>query len=164
MMSVNAVFHLTVLAVGTRVEASQEGDRVEFVLCRLVLVLEAAGLSLGTWSSQVVVVAEFVVFFSSFNAVQSRLGNLNGGVQTAGARIPSRRFWRRRCRTRLVGGTGGLWLKRKRHLGWRRASLDNSSGVASWDAGLAWGGSGSGRRGCPDRGGGRGGATSSRAC
>lgn len=61
MMPIDAIPHLTVLPVRTRVEARQERDGHQLVLGRLVLVLKCAGVPVNARPAQVMVVAELVM-------------------------------------------------------------------------------------------------------
>jgi hypothetical protein len=69
MMTVNAVLHLAILATSARVEPRQKGDGYYLIGSRLVFVLEAALVSFRTGSSQIMIVAEFVVVLALLDVV-----------------------------------------------------------------------------------------------
>jgi len=103
MVTIDTVLNLAVLPLLAGVETSQERNGVDFVLGGFILVLEAARISLGTGTSQIVVIAKLVAIFSLLNAVQCRLRHLKGRIQSAATRVPRgwlRRRWSSRCRCR----------------------------------------------------------------
>jgi len=73
MMAVNAILHVAVLAIGTRIQSSQKSDGIDLVLGRLVFVLKATTLSLGTRTPEVMIVAQFVAVLPLLDAVKRRL-------------------------------------------------------------------------------------------
>ena len=87
MMSVNAVIRVTVLPHRTWVHPAQQGNSVELVLCRIVIVNERARVSLGT-PPQEMVVTELVVIFSSFDAVHGHMAGLDRLIQSTRSRVP----------------------------------------------------------------------------
>lgn len=90
MVSIDTVLDLAILAVRARIEAGEECNCVDLVFRRSVLVLEAAGVTFGTWASQIMIVAELAAVFSFFDTVQCCLRNLNRRVYAAQSRIPRR--------------------------------------------------------------------------
>lgn len=92
MMAIDAVLDLAVLAVLTRVQASQKGNRDDLVFRRLILVLKAASITFGARPSQIMIVAEFIAVFSFFNSLKRRLRYLQGRVKSPRAWIPRRWF------------------------------------------------------------------------
>lgn len=73
MMAVNTILDVTVLAIGTGVQACQKGNGIYLVLRRLVLMLEAASIPFGTGTAEIVVVAKLVAVLPLFDAIQRSL-------------------------------------------------------------------------------------------
>ncbi len=88
MMPVNTILHLTPLPIRARIEPRQKRNGDQLVFGGPVLVLEGAGGALGAGAAQVVVVAELVVVAALLDGVEGCLGDLQGGVETAGAGVP----------------------------------------------------------------------------
>ena len=122
--------------MSTGLEAREECDGIDFILGRLVLVLKAARISLGAGAAQVVVVAQLVIIPSSFDALQGRLGNLDGRIEPTRSRAP-RSLGRGR---RAIGCIRRPRLERQCDRR-RRANRARNSGIA----GMGHGG-GRGRR------------------
>lgn len=80
MMTVNAIFNLTVLAIGARIQASQEGYGSPLRLVWSIFVFKTARVALGTRAAQVMVIAKFVVVLSFLDVVQSGLVDLQRRV------------------------------------------------------------------------------------
>ena len=90
-MSINTILHLTPLPIGARIEPRQKRNGNQLVLGGPVLVLESACGTLGAGPAQVVVVAQLVVVAALLDGVEGCLGDVQGGVEAAGAGVP---FWR----------------------------------------------------------------------
>ncbi len=91
MMSINTILNLTPLPIRARIEPRQERNGDQLVLGGPVLVLESACGTLGAGPAQVVVVAQLVVVAALLDGVEGCLGDVQGGVEAAGAGVP---FWR----------------------------------------------------------------------
>ena len=76
MMPINTILQITVLAIQTRIEASQIGDGFEVFLCGLILVLETAFVTFGAGAAEVMVVAEFVICGAAFDFLED--GSVDG--------------------------------------------------------------------------------------
>ena len=92
MVAVDAILHVTVLAVSARIQASEESDSIELVLVRVIFVLEGAVAALGAGTAEEVVVTEFVVIFSFFDVLQDRLVEGDRRVEATRAGVPRRRL------------------------------------------------------------------------
>ena len=92
MVAVDAVLHVTVLAISARIQASEESDSIELVLVRVIFVLEGAVAALGAGTAEEVVVTEFVVIFSFFDVLQDRLVEGDRRVEATRAGVPRRRL------------------------------------------------------------------------
>lgn len=92
MMTVNAIINITVLSIGTRIKSREKGNSSLFCFVRSVLVFEATRVPFGTWPSQIMVVAQFIVVFSFLDVVQSILIYFQWRIQPTGSRIPWGRF------------------------------------------------------------------------
>lgn len=88
MVSINTILDIAVLSIRAGVEASQKGNGDKLVRGRLVPVLKHAGVALAAGAAQVMVVAELVVVSALLDVVQRGLGDLEGGVESAGAGVP----------------------------------------------------------------------------
>lgn len=73
MMPIDTVLHFAFLTTSARIEPSEERDGYYLIGRRLVLVLEAALGSFRARSSQVMVIAEFVIVFPHLDPLQRRL-------------------------------------------------------------------------------------------
>jgi len=96
MMTIDTILHFALLSAFAGIETRQEGYRIDLVLRRLVLVLEAARVTLGAGASQIVIVAQLVAVLSFLDAIQCGLRYLERGIQSSRPRAPRRRF--RWCR------------------------------------------------------------------
>ena len=80
MMTVDAVLHITILTIRAWVQTRKEGDGVELILGRVVLVFEGTIATLGARTTEEVVVAKFVVIFSFFDVLQDNLVDVDWSV------------------------------------------------------------------------------------
>lgn len=101
MMPINTVLQITVLALGARVQPSEESDGLELFAVGPVLVLEATLVALDAWSTQVVIVAELGAILALLNRFEDCLVAGNERIHAAGTGVP--------------GGRGRLDAN---HLGW----------------------------------------------
>lgn len=121
MMSVNALFGFATLEQGTRVQTSQEGNCVNLIWGRLVLVNKAAAVPFRAWPAEKVVIAEFAAVFSLLHGLQNNGVDVDWFVVATGSRFP---FWLRSLRPlrrlfRARVDTCGSRRQRQCDLRWR---------------------------------------------
>jgi hypothetical protein len=88
MMTIYAVFKLTVLSICARIESGEEGNGFLLLFRRFVVVLKAAIISFGTWAPQIVVVAQLIIFFPRLDLVHDRFRIQNRRIEAAGSWVP----------------------------------------------------------------------------
>ena len=92
-MSINTKLQLAVLPVQTRIQSGQISYRFQILFRGFILVLETAFVTFGTRTTQIVIVAEFVVGGTALDLVENSGVDGDWGIETAWARNPGYFCW-----------------------------------------------------------------------